>query len=308
MLGILPATDINRPTAIALGNFDGVHLGHQHVIAPAVAAAAAGHLLSAVVSFTPHPQEFFTGRPKALLTPPPEKATHLSRLGVDCLVQLTFDQALADLTPQNFVQDVLLGQLQAQWISVGADFRFGCDRSGTAQDLRAIASSWGVDVDVVPLYYQHHHRVSSSRIRQALSEGNLGLAEALLGYAYQLVGIVSEGQHLGQQLGFPTANLRLPRQKFLPRRGVYSVRVSGAGLDRYPGVMNLGLRPTVGGQTLVAEVHLLDWHGDLYNQQLTVELIHFLRPEKRFESLDALRQQIALDCQAAQQDSHLICG
>jgi riboflavin kinase/FMN adenylyltransferase len=306
VLGILSATEIQHPTAIALGNFDGVHLGHQRVIAPMLAT---DDLLSAVVSFTPHPQEFFSGQPKALLTPPEEKADRLAHFGVHALVQLVFDRTLANLTPDQFVQEILLGQLRAKFISVGTDFRFGRDRTGTACDLRAIAADYGVPVEIVPLCFQDQRRVSSSRIRQALLEGDLNQAEALLGYAYQLNGMVVQGQQLGRQLGFPTANLQLPAQKFLPRRGVYGVWVSSAaGLDRYPGVMNLGIRPTVNGHALLAEVHLLDWSGDLYNQQLRVDLARFLRPEQRFESLEALQRQIAQDCQTARQENRLICG
>ncbi|HEY9647664.1 MAG TPA: bifunctional riboflavin kinase/FAD synthetase [Chroococcidiopsis sp.] len=296
---------VRTPTRIALGNFDGIHLGHQWVMRPILHSVATG--VPTVVTFHPHPQAFFTGQQRELLTPLSEKAVVLSDLGIEQLVLLPFDQVLATLTPQEFVEDILLTKLQAQEISVGQDFRFGRSRSGTVADLEAIATARGITVHIASLYTHGHERVSSSAIREALTQGDLERVTCLLGRTYTLMGEVVQGQQLGHRLGFPTANLSLPPEKFIPRHGVYVVRVHNAlwGDDTQPGVMNIGVRPTVDGAKLSAEVHLLDWVGNLYGQTLTVSLDQFLRPEQKFASLDALKSQIQADCEKARSLSAL---
>lgn len=348
------------PAAIALGNFDGVHLGHREVIRPILdlgdrpmakilgmdgpmldfvsLAAVQGysawdggqiesrlddsspsapqgkdHSARAsvtVLTFFPHPQEFFSGQFRPLLTPLEEKALQLKRIGVEQLVLLPFNRELAELSPQAFVETVLIQGLQACHISVGVDFRFGRRRAGSAEDLQAIAADYGIPVTVVPLKFCDDERISSSRIRQALQMGNLRQAAQLLGRPYSLTGRVIHGQQLGRTLGFPTANLKLPPEKFVPRNGVYSVKVYGVAANPntspLPGVMNIGRRPTVAGQTQTVEVHLLNWSGDLYGQTLTVSLESFLRPEQKFDSLHSLKVQIQKDCEAA--TTHLMVG
>lgn len=291
---------IQTPTAIALGNFDGIHRGHRGVIDPMLAASVG---CSTVVSFHPHPQEFFTGEQRSLLTPLDEKADYLESIGVEQFVLLNFTQALAALTPEAFVEQVLLDQLQTRWISVGQNFRFGRRRLGTTADLRAIAAQHHVHVHIADLQLCGGERISSSAIREALQQGDLEKANRLLGRPYQINGLVIQGQQLGRKLGFPTANLDVPPNKFLPRYGVYFVQVQCCGsenrLTRWPGVMNLGKRPTVDGLQQTVEVHVLDWSGDLYGQSLTVHLEKFLRSEQKFDSLDALKAQIQADCETA---------
>ncbi|MBD1839114.1 bifunctional riboflavin kinase/FAD synthetase [Coleofasciculus sp. FACHB-501] len=352
-----------KPTAVALGNFDGVHRGHQQVVKPILKASdvpgvptlppsslhrrleyhwqsqsedtgrspetkilsSNEYPIATVVTFNPHPREFFTGQRRGLLTPRPEKVRQLEALGVEQLVLLPFDRELAALSPQQFVEKILVRQLRAQSVSVGEDFRFGCQRAGTGADLKAIAHSYGINVTLVPLQTCEGERISSSVIRQALQEGDLEQANRLLGRPYTLTGLVVKGQQLGRTIGFPTANLQLPSEKFLPRQGVYCVRVysetedgseatgqteTGNGEAKVAadgcslpiegiGVMNIGNRPTVDGTTSTLEVHLLDWVGDLYGKTLTVSLEQFLRPEQKFASLDALKTQIQVDCEAA---------
>ncbi len=296
---------VKTPTIIALGNFDGVHQGHQTVIAPvaeAASAAAIPQAIPTVVTFDPHPQEFFTGQKRLLLTPTSEKAACLEQLGIQQLVLVPFNQALASLTPQEFVEQILIEALQARWISVGQDFRFGCQRRGTVADLQQVAAQHGVAVAVAPLHLQQGERISSSTIRAALSQGDLDRANALLGRAYSLSGTVVQGQQLGRTIGFPTANLQVAAEKFLPRSGVYSVWAESAATGCQPAVMNLGYRPTVNGQQLSVEVHLLNWSGDLYGQQLTVSLQAFQRPEQKFAGLDELKAQIKRDAEQAKLD------
>lgn len=346
-------TTVLTPTAVALGNFDGVHRGHQQVIQPILQNSevttpltpsftgtgtwvdelgvqidragencqslsqtkATGLPLTTVVTFNPHPQEFFTGQPRTLLTPPDEKAFQMMRLGVEQLVLLPFDQVLANLSPQQFVEEILVRQLQAKRVSVGQDFRFGCQRAGTAVDLQAIAANYGIEVFIVPLHTSEGERISSSIIRQSLLEGEVERANRLLGRPYSLIGEVVQGQQLGRTLGFPTANLSLPPEKFLPRQGVYAVELfihknqkTGGGAceegskgteQLLPGVMNIGYRPTVDGTYPTVEVHLLDWLGDLYGKTVTVNLQQFLRSEQKFVSLEALKTQIQADCATA---------
>jgi riboflavin kinase/FMN adenylyltransferase len=301
------------PTAAALGNFDGVHGGHRQVIQPILKPFGSepkdAHVRSTVLTFNPHPKEFFTGQSRRLLTPLHEKVAELSRLGVEQLVLLPFDRELASLSPEQFVHDILVQKLQVKRVSVGQDFCFGRQRAGTAGDLQAIASHYGIEVAIVSLHQLEGERISSSAIRQALQEGELQLANQLLGRPYSLVGTVAQGQQLGRTLGFPTANLDLPGDKFLPRQGVYAVRVrlvEGEAIAipptaTLPGVMNLGCRPTVEGTGERAEVHLLDWSGDLYGCTLQVELETFLRTEQKFTSLEDLKAQIQLDCTLARE-------
>lgn len=313
------------PTAVALGNFDGFHRGHQQVVQPILRPREVAANLSmadqqyseplaqvtvsgygTVVTFNPHPQEFFTGKTKKLLTPFDEKIEILQNFGVQQLVLLPFDQHLASLTPTQFVEEILVKYLQASRVSVGFDFRFGRHRMGNTQDLKTIGSKYGIDVEIVSRFpCENGDRISSSIIRQSLTEGNLTRANQLLGRTYTLVGQVIQGQQLGRTLGFPTANLQLPPDKFLPRYGVYAVKVTrtsqwGQGKTLcHLGVMNIGCRPTVAGDHPTVEVHLLDWSGDLYGQTLTVSLKAFVRPEQKFASLEQLKAQIQQDCNQA---------
>ncbi|MEO0947140.1 MAG: bifunctional riboflavin kinase/FAD synthetase [Cyanobacteria bacterium J06641_5] len=286
------------PAAIALGNFDGVHRGHQEVIRPILDDACLPGLPT-VVTFDPHPREFFSGERRLLLTPQAEKAAFLAALGIKQWILLRFNRQLAALSPEAFVAEILAAQLQATCVSVGKDFHFGKQRAGTAQDLKELCQGFEIDTRIVDLAKDSGDRISSSRIRQALTAGDIATAHDLLGRDYMLTGTVVTGQQLGREIGFPTANLQVPAEKFLPRHGVYSVRVSGPGLPEILGVMNLGCRPTVNGQGPTLEVHLLDWSGDLYGQDLTVRLQQFLRAEQKFPSLSALKTQIAADCEAA---------
>jgi riboflavin kinase / FMN adenylyltransferase len=300
-------TTVQTPTIVALGNFDGVHQGHVKVIAPvSELTSVAANAMATVVTFSPHPQEFFTGQRRTLLTPIDEKIPLLQSIGIEQLVLLPFNRELANLSPEQFIETILVQCLQAERVSVGEDFRFGCQRSGSSVDLQAIAATFGIKAEIVPLQTHDGQRISSSAIRQALEQGQVEQANRLLGRRYQLIGQVVQGQQLGRTIGFPTANLKLPPEKFLPRKGVYAVWVHVQGQPMFDrstepilGVMNLGDRPTVNGTDQTIEVHLLDWSGDLYGHTLTVSLEKFLRPEQKFASLDALKDQIQADSEAA---------
>jgi riboflavin kinase/FMN adenylyltransferase len=287
-----PETRILTPCAIALGNFDGLHLGHQTVLQPILEDSPA---YPTVVSFTPHPREFFTGKKRHLLTPLAEKVQVLENLGIKQLILLPFSTELAALSPVAFVEQILVEKLQVKSISVGQDFHFGYRRQGTAEDLLAICSQFAIKVKIVHLKNCPQGRISSSLIRQALGEGDVQQAKQMLGRPYSLTGRVIVGQQVGRKLGFHTANLQVPPDKLLPRLGVYCgwVHLDGSSL---PAVMNIGYRPTIAGKSLSVEIHLLDWSGNLYDRILTMDLVQFLRPEQKFNSLDELKNQIAIDC------------
>lgn len=301
-------TDDNRheiitPTAIALGNFDGLHLGHQRVIASIVSvspySSPISHLTSTVVSFSPHPQEFFRNLARPQLTPLTEKIELLTSLGIKQLVLLTFNQHLAQLSAKQFIEQILQQQLQAEQVAVGFNFRFGQGRKGSVSELKRI---WGKNLHITAEQcLSESIRISSTNIRTALNTGDLALVQKMLGRPYSLVGRVVQGQKLARTLGFPTANLQLPDQKFIPKHGVYGVQVDCVWGKNLPGVMNIGCRPTVKGEGVVCEVHILDGQGDLYGTEVGVRLMSFMRSEQKFNSVEELRHQIALDCLAVQQ-------
>ena len=303
MLLISDISQIVIPTAIALGNFDGLHRGHQHVIAPVLAKVSS--LVPTVVTFEPHPQEFFGKAPRLLLTPLPEKAAYLKQMGIMQLVLLPFTADLAQLSPMDFMQQILIDRLQAQEVSVGFNFRFGYQRSGSVADL---AEVWGDRLDIISEQAMFDGvRISSSEVRAALLAGDVSRASYLLGRNYALSGTVIAGQKIGRTIDFPTANIQTHPRKFLPRDGVYAVKVSSPLITENEnlvnGVMNIGIRPTIANYenqiNRAIEVHILNWHGDLYGSEITVEIIKFLRAEQKFKSLDHLKAQIKADCELA---------
>ena len=291
--------NILTPTAIALGNFDGIHRGHLEVIRPVLEDNSGAY--KTVVSFDPHPQQYFTGQQRQLLTPHRERELILEQLGVQQLILLPFDRDLVKLSPQEFIDRIIDRQLQAKFISVGEDFRFGNQRAGSASDLVRLTAEIDIPTRIATLETNGDSRISSSRIRAALLAADLSLTQELLGRYYSIVGTVVNGQEIGRSIGFPTANLKYPAEKFLPRQGVYCVRVDIPGASQLPGVMNIGKRPTVDGVNTTVEVHLLDWDGNLYDQQLIVYLHHFIRSEQKFPSLAALTEQIQADCDTARE-------
>lgn len=296
-----------KPAAVALGNFDGLHLGHQTVI-NALSLADHPGCYRTVLAFNPHPREYFSGQLQQLLTPGPEKVHWLEKMQVDQLLLLPFNAELANLSPEAFFRNILVEGLQTRQISAGFNFHFGRDRSGTPQDLVALGKTYGIPVNILSaqnLESDHlspieDQRISSSRIKNALENGDIHLANKLLGRRYTLEGKVVKGQQLGRTIGFPTANLDLSPAKFLPRLGVYRVQIQRQGDEtKWSGVMNIGYRPTVNGRELRVEVHLFDWSGDLYGQTLTVCFADFLRPEQKFNSIEDLQAQIQRDCDTA---------
>jgi riboflavin kinase/FMN adenylyltransferase len=290
--------EAQRPTALALGSFDGLHVGHRQVIRQAIADTRA---VPSVVSFWPHPREVLYGEPRLRLDLPNEKLSLLEPLGIRQLVLVPFTTELAALSPEAFVESVLLDTLQAERIAVGANFRFGHKRAGDAALLHKVAGARGVHVQVVEIVEDGNGRMSSSRIRAALDSGDLDSARGLLGRPYRFQGRVVRGRGLGRELGWPTANLQVDGRKFLPGLGVYAAwaQLNGEG-ERLAAVMNLGPQPTVDPTSPSAvEVHLLDRSIELEGRQLLVEPVERLRGQVKFDGLDALSAQIGRDADRA---------
>lgn len=295
---------------VAIGNFDGVHLGHQALVREARRRAAELGLPSAVLTFEPYPREFIdpANAPPRLMRLG-EKYLALRELHVDRLVVVHFDARLQRLNPDEFVRTVLVDGLRAHYAVVGDDFRYGAKRVGNVASLRAAGAALGLEVATVPAVMLDGEPVSSTRVRAALAAGDLALVRRLLGRDYRLSGRVVQGQRLGRQLGFATANIR-PRRVRLPLWGIYAVRVGGIGGvaggaahgtdgDTRIGVASLGTRPTVGGIEPLLETHVFDFEGDLYGRRLQIDFVAKLRDEARFDTLDALVAQMHRDAREA---------
>ena len=290
----------------AIGNFDGVHKGHQEVIAAARTCSEASGLPLAVVTFTPHPRQYFRpSDPPFLLQNKASKDSCLQALGVTIVIHVRFDQTLQELSPEAFVNTVLLDAFSIKHLFAGADFAFGKGRAGSMSSLTDMGQALGVDVQPVILCTDERQQaVSSSRIRAALREGQVELARDMLGRPASVSGVVMMGDQRGRLLDFPTANLGLG-DCLEPAFGVYAVTadlVDKAGqVRRLKGVTNIGRRPTVNDRGVLVETHLFDFDEDIYGCVLTVHLQAFLRAEQKFDGLYALRAQIAEDAAQARQ-------
>lgn len=285
--------------AVAIGNFDGLHLGHARVISHLRAEAARRGLESAVLTFDPHPTvHFLKAAAPALLTLPERKAELLAATGVDHLWVLPFDAELANLEPEVFAQYLArFGQLGLA--VVGFNFTFGRGGRATAGDLEQALKPYGAEVLVEEPLLEGGEVVSSTRIRRLLDAGQVGEAGRLLGRPYGLTGTVSPGDRRGRTLGFPTANLGLDPRQLRPETGVYAVEVSRTGGEVFGGMANLGWRPTFAGTEVSLEVHLFDFSGDLYGQEISVAFLARLRAERRFTSASDLMAQLRTDSEEA---------
>lgn len=299
-VGVGPHPPSHPPLAIAIGNFDGLHHGHRAVLDATTRAAAAMGVIPAVLTFEPHPRMFFAPRsPSIRLMPFAEKARALRGLGIGRLLALRFNRAMMEMTAEAFVREILAG-FNARHVVTGEGFVFGHRRQGDTGLLAALAPAAGFTYQTVAPVAAGGRPCSSTRLREALRAGDPAGAAALTGAPYVLEGRVVRGDGRGRQLGFPTANVHLPPDKFLPADGVYAVHAEIGG-RRYPAVANLGMRPTFDGTRRSFEVHLLDGGGDLYGRRLRAHLLHRVRGEKRFDGIEALKRQIAQDIQDAQQ-------
>ncbi|MZI94635.1 bifunctional riboflavin kinase/FAD synthetase [Vibrio sp. CAIM 722] len=284
---------------LTIGNFDGVHLGHQQVLRQVSQRAERLGLDSVVMTFEPQPMELFAkDRAPARLTRLRDKFVQLDKLGIDRLLCVNFNYHFASMTAESFVHDLLVKQLGVKFLVVGDDFCFGRERQGNFAMLQQAGQQYGFEVVSTQSFCLSSLRVSSTAIREALASDNLASAADMLGRDYSISGRVSHGRKLGRTIGFPTANIPLKRC-VSPVSGVYVVEVKGLGNTAIGGVANIGQRPTVNGVRQQLEVHLFDFHDNLYGKQLEVLLLHKLRDEVKFASFDELKQQIELDAEAA---------
>ena len=282
-----------------IGNFDGVHLGHQSVLGELSEKAGEMGLPAVVVTFDPHPAEFFThAESPARLTRFREKIKALRRLAVDEVVVLHFNRQLAELSAADFIQQVLVDALGVKHLVVGDDFHFGKGRAGNFHTLVNAGKQFDFQVVNMHSFRIAGERVSSTRIRAALADGNLALAEQLLGRTYRMCGRVAHGDKMGRTIQFPTANIHLHR-KVTPIEGVFAVQMLGIEGEPVNGVANVGTRPTRDGTRSLLEVHLLDFNMEIYGKAVMVDFLHKIRNELRFDSFEKLKEQIELDVVAA---------
>lgn len=286
---------------VAIGNFDGMHLGHQAILARLAGCGRQMGLPTAVLTFEPQPREYFTPRAApARLMRLRDKAETLKAAGISMLHVLRFGAVLSELDGVTFIERVLNRTLGAKQVVIGTGFRYGRGRGGDVALLQSEGARLGFGVDELPPHEINGERISSTRVRAALASGRLDEVKTLLGRDYCISGRVIAGEQLGRKLGFPTANIRLHR-RVSPVAGIFAVRVSGAGPERLPGVASIGTRPTVGGSEWLLEVHLFDFEGDLYRRHLAVDLIAKLRDEVHYSDLAAMTAQMHRDADQARE-------
>jgi riboflavin kinase/FMN adenylyltransferase len=295
-ISALPAAAAAR--VVTIGVFDGLHAGHEAILARARAEADAKRVSCLVFTFEPTPKEFFAPTdPPPRLTRFRERFERLAQLGVDELLCPSFG-AVREIRADAFIDSLVVGRLHARHVVVGDDFRFGAGRGGTVADLRAAGERHGFRVTEVAPVYWNGRRVSSTAIREALKLGDLETARGMLGRDYSISGRVVRGLGLGRELGFPTANVNLKR-RLAPVDGIFAARVSGLGAQPLAGVASVGTRPTIGGSTPLLEVLIFDFDRDIYGEYITVHFVERLREERHFADLPALQRQMRLDVEAA---------
>ena len=295
------SSPVPASTAVTIGNFDGVHCGHLVLLERLVSAARERGLSPAVLTFEPHPREFFApAAAPARLTILREKLELLAANGVETTMICRFDAAFAALSAEDFITRILISGLRMCHLIVGDDFRFGRGRAGDFSALAASGERLGFSVETMGEVLVDGERASSSAVRDALASGDMERAARLLGRPYIIDGRVVHGDKLGRTLGFNTANIHI-RHYPVPMTGVFAVEVDGLGERPWPGVANLGIRPTVGGSRPLLEVHLFDFDRVIYGAHLSVRFVHKLREEQKFPDFDTLKAQIARDAMAARQ-------
>jgi riboflavin kinase/FMN adenylyltransferase len=285
-----------KKSVITIGTFDGVHIGHKKILEKIIHSAQELDCESVVLTFFPHPRMVLQEDASVqLLNTMEEKSVLLEEIGIHNLIIHPFDKEFSHLTAEEFVKEILVDQLQIQKIIIGYDHRFGRNRTANINDLIHFGKEYGFEVEQISAQEIDAIAVSSTKIRTALAEGAISLAKQYLGYNYFFTGTVVKGEQLGRTIGFPTANLNIKEKyKLIPKKGVYLVKSLINGELVY-GMMNIGIRPTVGGTNQTIEVHFIGFNNDLYNQEITIEIIDFIREEGKFDSLAALKNQIQKD-------------
>ena len=283
-----------RGGVFALGNFDGVHLGHKEIISKAISIGKKNNIPSGVLIFQPHPRKFFRPKDKNFIISDLKTRSYLlENCGLDFLGILDFDKKMSNLTPYEFVDNVINNAIDVSHLIVGYNFKFGKDRSGDVQALTDICKKLKIDLSIIDKVEGDNYIFSSSSVRDCLRNADLKGAKKIIGDYWTVKGEVIKGDQRGRQIGFPTANISMEGW-IEPLFGVYAVKVSIDGL-LYKGVANLGIRPTFGQSSPLLEVHLFDYSGDLYGNDIVISFIDFIREEKKFDGIEALKKQIEID-------------
>lgn len=295
--------DLNHPRSLTIGNFDGIHLGHQKLIQEVVNDSKLQRGSPLVITFHPHPQAFLNPeKSHSRIYSLQDQEQQLEKMGIQGLFRQAFSREFSQISPQEFVENFIVKNFQPSFVCVGEDFRFGAFRAGSGALLKELGSQFGFEVKLLPPVKYENEIVSTSQIKKYLLNGDVERARQFLGRHYSFQGLVEAGEGRGRQLGFPTANVR-PDADFLPHQGVYVCRVwMKSQTQPHRAVVNIGINKTFvsGDQSPVKfEVHIFDWNKDLYGQRIKVELLHFLRPERKFSGKEELKQQIDLDIQMA---------
>ncbi len=286
--------NIEGKTAVAIGKFDGVHLGHRKLLKYILEQKKDG-LKCVVFTFDPSPEEFFTGHTVRQLFTRQEKRTEFEKLGIDILIEFPLTNETAATEPESFVRGILVDELHASYIAAGTDVTFGAGGRGDQHLLRSLSGELHYELELIDKVRLDGAEVSSTRVRNEVADGNMAMAERLLGSYYSVSGIVEHGRHIGHTIGIPTVNILPPEDKLLPPYGVYASKVH-LGKEVYDGMTNIGRKPTISEKEKVGvETYIYDYDGDAYGQFITVELLRFVRPEMKFDSLDMLRTQIESD-------------
>ncbi|UQD55729.1 bifunctional riboflavin kinase/FAD synthetase [Flavobacterium sp. K5-23] len=290
----------NKKTILTLGTFDGVHIGHKKILEKLIQQTKDEKYESLVLTFFPHPRMVLQEQSDIkLLNTISEKIELLENIGIQNLVIHPFDEKFSRLTAEEFVSTILVDQFHIHKIIIGHDHRFGRNRTANIDNLIEFGQHYGFEVEQISVQEIDAISVSSTKIRKALSEGNMALANEYLGYDYFFSGTIFKGKQLGRTIGFPTANLKIKESyKLVPKNGVYVVK-SEINNKIVFGMMNIGYNPTVGGQDLSIEVHYFNFNSDLYNQEISVSLLHYIRPEQKFDSVELLKSQLQKDADSA---------
>lgn len=296
---------LQEKTAVAIGKFDGVHMGHRYLLAEILKQKECGKK-ACVFTFDPPPAVFFGKTDEKELTTKEEKRKIFEEMGIDILIEFPMNKDTAAMSPEDFVQKVLFTQMQAGFIAAGTDLSYGHKGAGNAALLQELAARHGVEVRIIDKLVLTGKEVSSTYVKTAVEAGDMELVEKLLGQPYTFTGVVGHGNHMGHKMGMPTANLIPASDKLMPPCGVY---FSGIRLDNtlYKGISNIGYKPTVKEKEkhLGIETYLYDFKGDVYGKEISVELYFFKRPEQKFENLDALQKQVMEDIEAGRKYNHI---
>lgn len=287
---------------VTTGTFDGLHVGHQKIIDTLQTIANAIDGETVIITFHPHPRLvlFPDDNDLKLLSTLEEKIQLLEKSGINHLIIIPFDKTFSRLTSLEFVRDILINTIGTKKLVIGYDHHFGRNREGNFESLKELAPLYNFDVEEIPAQDINHVAVSSSKIRTALLDGDIATAKEYLSYNYKITGLVVKGNQLGRTIGYPTANILVnDKYKLIPANGVYAVNIL-IGENKYNGMMNIGIRPTVDGTSRTIEVNIFDFESDIYNQQITIEFVTHIRAEQKFDGLEALKNQLKTDKDVAQ--------